>query len=308
MSQLERDKVSNNETLIHDKISSLAMMSWQSSLLDFSHFQELSQIIQKGEELNQLYKHIPSSFTDLKTFLKKWFQKDQKQNEKEMEWCKKKDVFIVYPGHRDFPSSLLEMEEPPLILTYRGQACWKEAPSLSVVGSRKPSLDSLNWLDEYFTEVLKRKRILVISGAAQGIDQKTHALSLRLKIPTLSILPSGLGEIYPSSFQEWTEFILQSGGALMSAVSPFQKVYRSLFHKRNQLIAAFSPLLFVVEARRRSGSLLTASMALELGKSICTLPCSPMNKRGQGSLDLIFAGAFMLRDDKDILSLLDRYF
>lgn len=305
--ELNRQKRKEEEDEVHRRLSLLAMISWRSSLLTLDHFLELSHIIKQDENPQNLYKHIPSSFPELKRLLKSWSQKERVQNEREFEWCEKKKVSVLYPGHSDYPEILFQTEDPPLVLTYKGKTCWKNVFCLSVVGSRFPSLESLKWLDEHFSEILKRKKVLVVSGAAHGIDQKMHALSLRFHLPTLSLLPSGLDNIYPFSFQEWEEPILKSNGALMSAFSPFQRVYRSLFHQRNRIIASFSPLLFVVEARRRSGSLVTASMALELGKSICSLPCSPMNSKGQGSLDLIFEGAFMLRDHQDLMTLIESH-
>ena len=288
-----------------ESISLLATISWQTPSLKYPDFLNLSKTLKEGEKLKNLPHYIISS--ELKEFFQFWLKEGIKKSKREWDWCQRNNVSLVYPGHENFPEAFYEIENPPLILTYEGEPCWKHSRNLSIVGSRKPSEESLRWLDEYFTEILKKRSILTISGAAHGIDQKIHAISLRFQRPTVAFLPSGLSSIYPPRFKNWKEPILSQKGALISSFSPFERTYRSSFHKRNYLIAAFSPLLFVVEAGRRSGSMVTASMALEQGKAICTLPFSPMMAKGQGSLDLISDGAFLLRDERDLLLLLDRY-
>lgn len=290
---------------LEEELSLLASLSWYTSHFKLSDFLYLSEILKKGESFHSLDRYV--SHSDLKQFIQSWIKNGFSPSKKALEWCSNQRINVVFVGHPDYPDPLMREEKPPVVLIYKGKPCWKKNVGLSVVGSRNPSSYSLQWMDEHFAEVLKKRKVLVISGAAQGVDQKAHALSLRAGLPTVCFLPCGLKKIYPLSFKEWERPILESGGALVSAFSPFQEVFKSAFHKRNQWIAAFSNLIFVVEAGRRSGSMMTARLALERGKNICTLPFHPIMERGQGSLDLIFDGAYMLRDDKDLISLVDRY-
>ena len=133
-----------------------------------------------------------------------------------------------------------------------------------------------------------------------ALTQKVHSVSLQVGRPTISILPSGLGRCYPQKMKNWIPHILAAGGAIMSSFAPQYPVYKSSFYKRNLLIAGISEATFIVEARRKSGSLLTAQHALRLGKSIASLPASPLDIKALGGLDLLYDGAIMVRDEKDL--------
>ena len=223
------------------------------------------------------------------------------QAKKELEWCASRQIHLTVPGDEDYPFDSLE--EPPLLISYLGTPCWKERRCLSVVGSREPGAESLLWMETYLSKLLKTSEWTLVSGGARGVDQKAHAISIQSTQPTLSILPSGLGEFYPPSFQTWLPHILAHGGAVMSSFSPHCQIRKYHFYKRNLLIAGISEVVFIVEARRKSGSLLTAKHALDLGKPICTLPGSPLNQKVLGNLDLLADGAIMIRDDQDLHAL-----
>jgi len=122
------------------------------------------------------------------------------------------------------------------------------------------------------------------------------------KRATLCFLPSGLEQIYPSKLHQWQDFFVKNGGCFISQFAPQQRIFPSHFHWRNQLIAAIAPHTFIVEAKRRSGSLLTAKWAMEFQRNICCLPSHPQSLSSQGSLDLIYDGAQIIRDHRDLIS------
>jgi DNA processing protein len=222
-----------------------------------------------------------------------------------LEWCHAKGASVLYPGHADYPEAFLHLEMPPLFLSCWGRAVWKDHRCLSVVGSRDPSRAALSWMETYLMEFIRRTGAATVSGGARGIDQKAHALSLRAKRPTVIFLPSGLGNAYPPEIGYWNNEVLQTGGAILSPYAPLQDVRKSHFEGRNRLIAALGRLLFVVEARRRSGSLMTARLAREVDRTICALPSGPDEPRSMGTLDLLFDGGFPLRDADDLHSLFE---
>ncbi len=200
----------------------------------------------------------------------------------------------------DYPKGFKLLENPPLILTYLGLPCWKSLQLLAVVGSRQPQAQTMIWLDEDLGHFLTTYDIATISGGARGVDQKVHQVSIRASCPTICFLPSGLGDMYPKSLINWHHHIIEQGGAVVSQFSPFQPMYKSQFHARNRLIAGLSDYMLIAEAKRKSGSLMTARIALDLGRPIGVLPCSPVGDTGQGGLDLIYDGAQMIRDYKDL--------
>ncbi len=221
-----------------------------------------------------------------------------------VKWCADNDAAIIFPGHDDYPEAFFRVDPPPLFLSVQGAACWKSQRCLAVVGSREPSFFALNWLELHLPEIL-RSGIITVSGGARGIDQKAHHLSIRAKSPTAVFLPSGLASAYPTEWKIWKTELFASGGALVSPYSPFQEIRRTHFEGRNRLIAALASVVFIVEARRKSGSIMTARLATELDKSVCVLPNTPGDPRWAGTVDLLFENRFPIRDAKDLVSLLD---
>ena len=213
------------------------------------------------------------------------------------------NIHIIYPGHADYPEGFYKLSNPPLFLTYKGQPIWKDEKCLSVVGSRDPTSRALSWMDTHLRSVFSK--VCSISGGARGIDQKTHNISLRLQRPTVAFLPSGLQAIYPESLSELSDEIIQTGGALVSEFMPHVVIQRHHFHIRNRLIAAISDVLLVVEAKIKSGSILTANLASAMGQPLAVLPTFPDEIQSQGNLKLLFEGAQPVASAQDILSLIE---
>jgi len=218
----------------------------------------------------------------------------------ELEWLAQNSAQFCIFGDKDYPENFYHFDDPPLVITYFGKASWNICYNLAIVGSRNPESSVLMWMDYYISKIKNVRNINIVSGGARGVDQKAHTVALRLNAPTTCFLPSGLRELYPSTLCDWVDPIIEAGGAVISQFSPFQPMYKCQFHFRNRLISAMSHMVLVGEARRRSGSLLTAKIALDQGKPLAVLPCSPMTTSGLGSLDLIFDGAQLIRDHLDL--------
>lgn len=224
-------------------------------------------------------------------------------SESDSDWCEKNNVHVVWPGHKDYPVELAELNIRPSVLFYMGTPFWKEYPLISIVGSRSPTTASLNWLDGALGEFLKTCKIGVVSGGARGIDQKAHQVALRNGRPTCIFLPSGLRNMYPQNLIEWVAPVLEIGGCVVSQFLPSMMMQKGYFRERNRLIAAISPLTLVVECKRRSGTMLTAKFAIEFEKKIAVMPTFP-GEFGLGGLDLICdSTAVPVRDCQDIILL-----
>ena len=205
------------------------------------------------------------------------------------------------PLSEAYPKAFLNLDQPPLILSVQGNICWQERPMLSVVGSRNPSRSSLMWMDQELSSFAKKTNSILVSGGARGVDQKAHSVSLRLNQPTISFIPAGLGAVYPFSFQEWISRIIECGGAVVSQYHPQQEMRKFHFTERNELIAALSPMSLIVEARQRSGTLITARAAMNMGNVVGVLPHFP-GSQTMGGLNLLYDGAQMIRDHQDLMS------
>lgn len=218
---------------------------------------------------------------------------------REYDWLNSKGIIIISPWDEQYPKEFLNLKFPP-ILTVMGNSKLLQHPSLAVVGSRQPSQVTIDWMRRELNEFIKKEPIILVSGGARGIDQEVHRLCVANLKPTICFLPSGLARVYPNNLISWFEPILNSGGLIVSQFSPFTQIFKSHFHRRNELIACLSCASFIVEAKLRSGSLLTAKKALELGREIATLPCSPNIVSGRGNLQLLIEGAQMITDSLDL--------
>lgn len=263
-----------------------------------------------SQELLLLSQHMGISAKEIMPKLSFASQERLKSLNWEEEWKKfleesfKSDIKFVSLFCPDYPDSLKIFEKPPPFLTYLGQALWKEKKFISVVGSRQPNRESLEWMTQHLLSFLKSSQLSVVSGGARGIDQWAHQVSLASGMSTLCLLPSGLKNIYPHSLNPILSAIVDSGGAVLSGYGLHQAMRVYFFHQRNRWIAQFGHGCLVVESRVKSGSYLTAQLAANLGKEVMALPCAVWDRQGQGNLQLIKDGAHMVRNDRDILDIL----
>jgi len=204
-----------------------------------------------------------------------------------------------------YPQQWKALSFHPPIFSYRGEPAWLAIPMIAVVGSRTPARTTLNWMQRELSHFLRIREVGVVSGGARGIDQWAHKISMECNRPTVAILPSGLLNPYPIGMDPFWQEIVDKGGCVLSTCGLNAKVSRDHFQTRNRWIAGMSPMCFVAEANRRSGSLLTARLAIEEQRTLCTLPVFPMAEQGLGNLDLLTNGAIMLRDHRDLTALWD---
>ncbi len=209
----------------------------------------------------------------------------------EMQRIKKFGIKLTWPGQLDYPRAFNFIPEPPMALTYIGEPTWLEQSGLAVVGSREPRFESMQWMDIELKKFVAEGDCVVVSGGARGIDQKAHQLALNLKMPTIVFLPSGLMNLYPKDLGTWQKAILNVGGTFVSEWSLYEPMRKFHFLKRNRLIAGISKLVLVIEAAARSGTGLTAKLAVEQGQGVAVIPGHPLDSHFAGSLELLVAGA-----------------
>jgi DNA processing protein len=209
-------------------------------------------------------------------------------------------VHFTFMGDSLYPASFSGMPGAPIFLSFIGHAAWLWGGAIAVVGSRDTTQTSHLWMEENFAEFLRHEKPVVISGGARGIDQMAHRLAIRNNCSTVAVLPSGLGRIYPQMFESWQKAIIEGGGCLLSEYAYDEKMQKHFFHDRNRLIAGLGAVTLLVEAKRRSGSLLTAQKTLQLGKSVLVVPGHPCENSHLGNLDLLSDGATPIRDAEDL--------
>lgn len=255
--------------------------------------------IQKKLDAARLLLDLKQHFPDLYLAIQKNHELFNKHCQDSLKLKLQGIQFVCY-GESLFPSSCYMMAEPPLTLSFMGSPAWLTERTLSVVGSREPTFESIQWMEKEFAPFCENEKPCVISGGARGIDQKSHAIALRKDTTTVVVLPSGLGCVYPGSLQEWIPAILDSGGCILSEYAHEQMMHKHLFHHRNRLIAALGRATLLVEARRRSGTLITAHQAVQLGRPVWVVPGHPQDPHFTGSLELLAEGALLIRDAHDL--------
>lgn len=206
----------------------------------------------------------------------------------------------IYPGHPLYPECFYELSSPPFFLMLRGDHRALQETGLSVVGSRKYSMDAAGWMRSELKSFLAKSRVQVVSGGAFGVDQEAHKLGLYHGGGTVIVLPSGLDEIYPTQLRSWQKDFLARGALFVSEWLPWELVRPYHFQHRNRLIAALSPATLIVEAGEKSGTMLTANWAAQLGREVGVLPGSPLEPSFRGSLKLLQAGAALIADRNDL--------
>jgi DNA processing protein len=176
---------------------------------------------------------------------------------------------------------------------------------LTIVGSRKHTSYAEDVL-RHFIDSLSSENVIIISGLALGVDGLAHKQALRNNIVTISIPGSGLDTrvIYPSGHRTLAQDIVSSGGALLSELDPHTRPAQWTFPARNRIMAALSDAILVVEAEEKSGTLITARIALELGRDIGAIPGNIFSSTSTGTNMLIREGAYAITKKEDLFDLL----
>ncbi|MFE4140969.1 DNA-processing protein DprA [Peribacillus sp. YIM B13472] len=198
-----------------------------------------------------------------------------------------------------YPFLLKQIFDPPWVLYYKGdKKLLTRKNTLGVVGTRKPTSYGLEALKSILLPLVKKK-FVIISGVAAGIDAESHKITLREGGDTIGVLGGGLMQIYPKSNVTLAEEITNKG-LLISETPPEMKAEPWMFPLRNRIISGLSQGVFVVEAKERSGSLITAQAALEHGREVFALPGNVTSQKSMGTNQLISDGAKLVLSSRQI--------
>ena len=208
-------------------------------------------------------------------------------------------IQIVLPDDPQFPPHLSTISDPPTLLFVRGTL--PKAPSISLVGTRKPTTYGLSSVRE-LVPPLCEAGFITVSGLALGIDAEVHLVTLNHHGTTVAFVGNGVDDasLYPSSHLPLAQRIIEQGGAIVSEYGPGIQARKEHFPQRNRLIAGYTLATVVVEAAQESGSLITAKLALEEGHEVFSVPGSIWSKQSEGTNNLIRCGAVLCTSAKDI--------
>jgi DNA processing protein len=206
--------------------------------------------------------------------------------------------------HTDLPPQLAEIPHPPKMLFCRGVPPARDGKYLVVVGSRNHSVYAQEACKKILSE-LAGTDIYIVSGLALGIDTVAHETALSVGLKTIAFPGSGLDRsvLYPASNFSLAERIVQNGGALLSEFPENFKATPWGFPKRNRLMAGIAHTVLVVEATEKSGTLITARMALDYNRDVAAVPGDITRTHSQATNALIRQGAVPITCGDDILEL-----
>lgn len=211
-------------------------------------------------------------------------------------------VLVRWSGEAEYPARLLELPDPPPALFLRGALPAADAPAVAIVGTRRPSAYGLR-VASAIADRCARAGAAVISGLAQGIDGAAHLAALAAGGRTVAVLGTGIGVHYPRAHRALQERIGREG-LLVSELPMADTGHGGTFPRRNRLIAALADVTVVVEAGEGSGALITADHALELGRTVASVPNAIDLPSARGSNALFKQGAEPILDPEDVLALL----
>lgn len=205
-------------------------------------------------------------------------------------------------GQTGFPQRLAQIPDPPKQLFVIGDNFQEllKKPCLAIVGSRKVSVYGRS-VTAHLGEEVARAGVVIISGLAIGLDGLAHQAALNANMPTIAVLPCGIGSIYPSTHHHLAKQILNNGGALVSEYAPGTAPHQGSFIARNRLISGLSDAVLIPEAAEKSGSLHTANFALEQGRDVLAVPGNITGPTSSGTNNLIKTGAITVTCAADIL-------
>ena len=180
-------------------------------------------------------------------------------------------IDVSFLGDDTYPALLSQIPDPPDALFYKGSLTGPECPTIAIVGSRRETRYGRNQAFK-IAEDLARQGVCIVSGLARGIDTAAHQGALAANGRTIAVLGSGLARIYPAENAALAEQIIASGGAVISELPPNTEPLAYHFPIRNRIVSGLAHGTVLMEAREKSGTLITLNHALDQGREVFAVP------------------------------------
>ena len=256
----------------------------------------------------RLLRHCHSASQALE-YLKASDSKSRKQRrilpieeaERELEDFERQNIRLVAACEPGYPELLRLIDDAPPFIAIQGNLTCLSRPMVSVIGSRNASAAGLKITTRLAKEIAG-EGFVIVSGFARGIDTRAHQAALPMG--TIAVLAGGHNCLYPSENLELAQEIIKNGGALISEMPLHWEPRGQDFPRRNRIISGLSYGIIVIEGTLRSGSMITARMALEQGREVFAVPGSPLDPRAEGPNELIRDGATLCTTSGHVLEVI----
>lgn len=225
--------------------------------------------------------------------------KEKELWKRKYERMKRYGIQFVLREDSVYPDKLRQLEDAPFALYVRGRLPDETKKTIAIIGARDCSAYGRE-MALWFSKELSKAGMQVVSGLARGVDGYAHGGAIEAKAPTFAVLGSGIDVCYPKK-HEWMYDRIKTDGGIISEYGLGVPALAGQFPMRNRLISGLSDGILVIEARERSGSLITADMGLEQGKDIFAIPGRVGDSLSTGCNNLIKMGAYLAETPDDIL-------
>lgn len=222
--------------------------------------------------------------------------------EKYKEELYKKGIIFISIKNKLYPSLLKEIHDPPAGIYVKGTLPSDKAPKVSIIGSRKCTEYGVHMAYK-LSKDLGKNDFVIVSGMAKGIDTMAHKGAIDGNGKTIAVLGCGANICYPAENRALYESIINNG-AIISEYPPDTKPIPGFFPVRNRIISGLSNATIVIEANKKSGTLITVDQALEQGRDVYAVPGNVNSKLSEGTNDLIKQGATLISTYKDVINAL----
>jgi DNA processing protein len=209
----------------------------------------------------------------------------------------------ISPEKHPYLQILTNIAKPPKRLHFIGSLPNERRPSVAIIGTRKPTTYGKEVTHQLSYE-LARRGVIVVSGLALGVDAIAHRGALEAGGMTLAVLANGLPGIYPSTNRQLGEQIIADSGALISEYEPHTPAVQYRFLERNRIVSGLADAVVITEAAARSGTMSTATHALEQGKEVFVVPGNITSPMSSGCNALLKQGASPVTSYQDILDVI----
>jgi DNA processing protein len=210
------------------------------------------------------------------------------------------EITVITILDKEYPPLLKEIYQPPWALFAKGDiSLLEKVPKLAVVGSRQATQYGKNAIQLIFPGLIDNG-VLIVSGLARGIDALAHENAIKIGGKTIAVIAGGFYHIYPKENMNLALEMMKNQ-LVLSEYPPDTKPLRWHFPSRNRIISGLSKGTLIIEAKRKSGSLITANFAVNEGRDVFSLPGSIFNPYSTGANELIQQGAKLVTSAEDIL-------
>ena len=265
----------------------------------------LQKLLKKYDTLENIYKLTQKELMSdkiigenlIETILNEEYRKNL---DKYIEYMEREKINIITVADKEYPEKLKQINDCPMYLYVKGNLDLLNKKSIAMVGSRKcTSYGKI--VAKNISNKLAKNNFVVVSGLAKGIDTFSHIVALENEKSTIAVLGSSIDNIYPNENINLAKKIIEKNGLIMSEYVIGSKPERLNFPARNRIISGISDGVLVIEAREKSGALITVDFALEQGKEIFAVPGNINNVYSKGSNQIIKEGAKLVNCVEDIL-------